>query len=195
MSTQGLEQATSGAAVTQSGGAGGVRELRLALVCYGGVSLAIYMHGVTKEIQKLAVASVAFERDDTTNPFAANDSSRAWWDLLAHLRDRGGNDGVRLRVVVDIIAGTSAGGINGVFLAKGLAGNRGQDALCTLWFEKGDIAKLLRGPGWMPTRMRIGWVAAGTLFRRKAGRPPVRGDRRCAWLHDALVAGDKGAAV
>lgn len=26
------------------------KELRLALVCYGGVSLAVYMHGVTKEI-------------------------------------------------------------------------------------------------------------------------------------------------
>src|SRR5436305_9164296 len=158
---------------------GGARELRLALVCYGGVSLAIYMHGVTKEIQKLAVASAAFERDDTTNPFAANDSSRPWWDLLAQFRDREGNDGVRLRVVVDIIAGTSAGGINGVFLAKGLAGNRGQDALCNLWFEKGDIAKLLRGPGWMPTRMRIAWVALGSMFRRKAARPPLRAAHMC----------------
>ena len=26
------------------------KELRLALVCYGGVSLAIYMHGITKEV-------------------------------------------------------------------------------------------------------------------------------------------------
>jgi hypothetical protein len=25
-----------------------VKEIRLALVCYGGVSMAIYMHGVTK---------------------------------------------------------------------------------------------------------------------------------------------------
>lgn len=29
--------------------AGDVKELRLGLVCYGGVSLAIYMHGMTKE--------------------------------------------------------------------------------------------------------------------------------------------------
>ena len=35
------------------------RELRLAVVCYGGVSLAIYMHGVTKEIHKLVLASAA----------------------------------------------------------------------------------------------------------------------------------------
>ncbi|MBT6036857.1 MAG: DUF3376 domain-containing protein, partial [Kordiimonadaceae bacterium] len=35
------------------------KELRLALVCFGGVSLAIYMHGVSKEILKLARASKA----------------------------------------------------------------------------------------------------------------------------------------
>jgi len=33
------------------------KELRIALVCYGGVSLAVYMHGVTKELWKLARAS------------------------------------------------------------------------------------------------------------------------------------------
>ena len=35
------------------------KELRIALVCYGGVSLAVYMHGVTKEVWKLARASRA----------------------------------------------------------------------------------------------------------------------------------------
>jgi hypothetical protein len=36
------------------------KELRIALVCYGGVSLAVYMHGVTKEIWKLVRASRDF---------------------------------------------------------------------------------------------------------------------------------------
>ena len=36
------------------------RELRLALVCYGGISLAVYMHGITKEVWRLARASRAF---------------------------------------------------------------------------------------------------------------------------------------
>ena len=36
------------------------KELRIALVCYGGVSLAVYMHGVTKELWKLARASRAY---------------------------------------------------------------------------------------------------------------------------------------
>ena len=33
------------------------KELRIALVCFGGLSLAVYMHGITKEILKLARAS------------------------------------------------------------------------------------------------------------------------------------------
>src|SRR5258705_13871275 len=36
------------------------KELRLALVCYGGVSLVLYMHGVIKEILKLSRASKAY---------------------------------------------------------------------------------------------------------------------------------------
>jgi hypothetical protein len=51
------------------------RELRLALVCYGGVSLAIYMHGITKELEKLVAASVAYERDQRSNPFDADDTA------------------------------------------------------------------------------------------------------------------------
>ena len=35
------------------------KELRFALVCFGGVSLAIYMHGISKEILKLVRASSA----------------------------------------------------------------------------------------------------------------------------------------
>ena len=36
------------------------KELRFALICYGGISLAVYMHGITKEIWRLSVASRAF---------------------------------------------------------------------------------------------------------------------------------------
>src|SRR5215468_12762924 len=35
------------------------QELRIALVCFGGVSLAVYMHGISKEILKLVRASAA----------------------------------------------------------------------------------------------------------------------------------------
>ena len=54
-------------------------ELRLALICYGGVSLAIYMHGVTKELHKLVKAGRRFDELadlDGPNPFETSESSR-----------------------------------------------------------------------------------------------------------------------
>ena len=39
------------------------KELRIALVCFGGVSLAIYMHGISKEILKLVRGSAALHGD------------------------------------------------------------------------------------------------------------------------------------
>jgi predicted acylesterase/phospholipase RssA len=42
-------------------GGADTKELRLALVCYGGSSLAIYMHGVIKELHRLAKGSVLAE--------------------------------------------------------------------------------------------------------------------------------------
>src|SRR2546421_1362500 len=119
---------------------GNARELRLALVCYGGVSLAVYMHGVTKELHKLVRASAASEA--VQNPFSLGTSERVYWELLSRMEAK---TGVRTRVIIDIIAGTSAGGINGICLAKALVLNESQDALRDLWFEKGDINKLAAG--------------------------------------------------
>jgi patatin-related protein len=48
-----------------------------------------------------------------------------------------------LRFVVDILSGTSAGGINAVFLAKALANNQRLDQLKELWVSEGDLARLL----------------------------------------------------
>jgi patatin-related protein len=172
-------------------GRGGVRELRLALVCYGGVSLAIYMHGVTKEIHKLVLASTAFEADPVDNPFPAAQSEHAYWNLLRHIADGelgGQAAGTSIRVVVDIVSGTSAGGINGIFLAKALAHNRSQDALRSLWFDKGDIKLLLRGSSKVPAWLRAGWM----LRRPTRMRPPLRGDAMCQWLHGALSDMDDG---
>jgi hypothetical protein len=36
-----------------------MREVRLGLVCYGGVSLAIYLHGVTKELSSAPTTRLA----------------------------------------------------------------------------------------------------------------------------------------
>ena len=123
------------------GNSGSVREVRIALVCYGGVSLAIYMHGVTRELHRLVTASSRFNEEP--NPFKPSCSEHVYWELLHELAAR---DGVRTRVVVDVISGTSAGGINGVFLAKAIAHDLSQKSLRDLWFEEADIGKLLTGP-------------------------------------------------
>jgi patatin-related protein len=159
------------------------RELRLAIVCYGGVSLAIYMHGVTKEIHKLVLASAALESDPENNPFGPDTTERVYWDILSRISTgRLGRHaaGANIRVVVDIITGTSAGGINGIFLAKAISGNRPQDGLRQLWFEKGDIKVLLEWPTWIPWPMRFVTMA---VARRK---PPLRGGNMSKWLYGAL---------
>ncbi|MGH9165731.1 MAG: patatin-like protein, partial [Acidimicrobiales bacterium] len=181
-----LEQTVQGGAGPRS------RELRLAVVCYGGVSLAVYMHGITKELHKLVLASTALEADHEHNPFPPGTTEGVYWDLLAKLAAAGdGTDGVAIRVVVDIISGTSAGGINGVYLAKALANNTSQDALRQLWLEKGDIGQLLRGWRRLPYQLRVAAMAA------KVWRwgPPLRGDDMSRWLHQALDTMDRSRAV
>src|SRR5204862_5366800 len=91
------------------------KELRLALVCYGGSSLAIYMHGVTKELNRLVKGSALLASSDADLVDTGSPSEQAYAKLLEELTGRDG--GVQTRVVVDIIAGTSAGGINGICLA------------------------------------------------------------------------------
>jgi uncharacterized protein DUF3376/patatin-like phospholipase len=161
-----------------------IKEIRLALVCYGGVSLAIYMHGVTKEIHKLLLASQAFGQDQENNPFDPGSTQHLYWERLRELNDR---DQVRTRVVVDIVAGTSAGGINGVYLAKAIAHNASQDALRNLWFEHGDIGELLRFPRRLPTRLRFALFGLQAMTHPLGVKPPLRGDEMCRLLYDALA--------
>jgi len=126
------------------------KELRLALVCYGGVSLAVYMHGVTKEILKLARASKAYhgipevdERQglgfaDTVRGADEHDSEAVYFEILQTIGRR-----LDLRVVVDIVAGASAGGINGVILARALAHDLSIEGLREVWLHQADVAELL----------------------------------------------------
>jgi predicted acylesterase/phospholipase RssA len=58
-------------------------------------------------------------------------------------KDWAPGDPIRTRFVVDILSGTSAGGINGLYLAKALANGQDIAALKRLWVEKGDIGTLL----------------------------------------------------
>jgi patatin-related protein len=157
--------------------AAGQKELRLALVCYGGSSLAIYMHGVTKELQRLVKGSALLDAGLEAAPKAASES--VYRQLLA---ERTAQTGVQTRVVVDVIAGTSAGGINGIYLAKALAHNQSQDALRDVWFERGDMKQLLLLPQRWPVKLRL-----GLLLPRALRRSPLRGGAMARWLYDALA--------
>lgn len=82
-------------------------EIRIGLVLYGGVSLAIYIYGVAIEVQRLLRAAQA------VRPAGEDGEQSAY---ARALRAAGSAE-----VTVDVISGTSAGGINGILLARALA--------------------------------------------------------------------------
>jgi len=112
------------------------KELRLALVCYGGISLAVYMHGVTKEIWYATRASRAFH-DSGSPSEGAEAVYRRLLETLVGTRE------LKLRILPDIISGASAGGINGVFLAQALASGQSLEPLTRLWLDGADVEVLL----------------------------------------------------
>ena len=112
------------------------RELRLALVCYGGISLAVYMHGITKEVWRLARASRSFH-----DRAPASDGSEAVYRQVLEAIEA--ESGIRLRIMPDIIAGASAGGINGIFLAQAIETGQSLEPLTDLWLDNADVDRLL----------------------------------------------------
>jgi patatin-related protein len=95
------------------------QELRIALVMNGGVSLAVWMGGVTLELDRV------------------RRSDGAYAELLSLTESE---------ARIDVIAGASAGGINGAVLALAIARECTVDDVRGLWMERGDIAALLRDP-------------------------------------------------
>ena len=73
--------------------------MRLALVLNGGVSLAVWMGGVTAEIDRMRRAAYPALMHGGGDPVL-----KRWEHLLERLR---------VRLIVDVIAGASAGGLNG----------------------------------------------------------------------------------
>jgi predicted acylesterase/phospholipase RssA len=96
------------------------REVRLGIVLYGGVSLAIYENGVAQELFRAV-------------------KGEGVYSFIKELIDSD--------IVVDIMSGTSAGGINGIMLGFALANGRDFKASAKLWREDGDILRLLNDPG------------------------------------------------
>jgi patatin-related protein len=101
-------------------------EVRLALVLNGGVSLAIWMGGVTCELDR---------------------ARRAGFPELRKLEDVGVWEQVcralGTQVTIDVIAGTSAGGLNGAVLAAAIARRAPMPPLREKWKELGDFDRLL----------------------------------------------------
>ena len=95
------------------------RELRLCLVMYGGISLAVYMNGIAREYFDLV-------------------RGRGVWGIFKRLAD--------VDVVVDVISGASAGGLNGLFLAYALCGHREFGHMVDLWRNRAGIEALLGDP-------------------------------------------------
>ena len=94
------------------------------------------MHGITKEVWHLARASRAFHDGlSATSP-----SQAVYTRLFADIEQA---TGIRLRALADIVAGASAGGINGIFLAQAVATGQSLDPLTDLWLNSADIDSLL----------------------------------------------------
>jgi patatin-related protein len=146
------------------------QETRFAVVMYGGVSLAIYINGIAQELFHL-VSSTARESTSATTalPVAELTPTQRVYRKLSYILsnrefrrscrkeadekakqklpytvpDAPEDDTIETRFVIDIMSGTSAGGINSIFLAKALANDQNIDQLKELWINEGDIELLL----------------------------------------------------
>lgn len=129
------------------------KDIRLAVVCYGGISLAVYQHGITKEILKLVRASKAYHTADsqeekihparTLKSVEGDRPEHSTEDVYFDLLKTFGSSNLNLRVIVDVVAGSSAGGINGIVLARALAHDLPIDPLTDMWMTEADIARVL----------------------------------------------------
>ena len=117
-----------------------MKELRIGIVLYGGVSLAIYMNGVVTEIWHTLRASTARK----PNRLKIGGTAEVYRTLIKNLR--GSCGGADLRIVVDTIAGTSAGGVNGVVLGKAIATGADAAVLNKTWIERAGIEDLAASP-------------------------------------------------
>jgi patatin-related protein len=136
------------------------QEVRFAVVMYGGVSLAIYINGVVQELFRMVRATAPefelaaqlysgdayFDSDDLSG------TERVYRELGQRLRASGevGDEPadpdsaeIRTRFVVDILSGSSAGGINAIFLAKAIANQQDIAGLRELWIKEADIGALV----------------------------------------------------
>ena len=103
-------------------------ETRVSLVLYGGVSLAVYISGTCQELLSVVRATAD----------SATSSTRA--EAAYHrLAEHAGEDRQPMKVSVDVISGSSAGGLNAVFLGKALTQGGTLDGLTKIWHSEADF--------------------------------------------------------
>jgi patatin-related protein len=142
------------------------QEVRFAVVMYGGVSLAIYIHGVAQELLRLVRATSLPEQELQSDPVA-----QKYREISPLVRDKNGTP-CPTRFVIDILSGTSAGGINAIFLAKAIAiHSKDLELLRETWLAVADMEQLLN------TKTPFG-----------AKRSLLRGDWMYTELHQAFKA-------
>ena len=179
------------------------REIRFAVVMYGGVSLAIYINGVAQELLNM-VRATAPNGIGSADPLLSEDKltgAQSVYRLLGRCLKEDGLrfdptvvDGtgearpIRTRFIVDVISGTSAGGINGVFLAKALALNQTMEGLKQLWVREGDLAKLLNDS------LSIGDLKEAGFTLQRPQQSLLNSQRMYRKLLEALANMDEGAA-
>lgn len=126
------------------------KELRLAIVFFGGVSLAVYQHGINREILNLVRASKLYHRDDretgstesSLHAHYPDEPARSTGDTYYRFLEAAGQQ-LDLRVIVDVISGASAGAMNGVALGRALAHDLSLSPLTDMWLAEADINQLL----------------------------------------------------
>ena len=121
----------------------------------------------------MTIATRACARISSTTRIHNNpeyDTEEVYFDLLREIGRK-----IELRVVVDIIAGASAGGINGAMLARALCHNLPINALRDMWLDNADVtvSACARGQSRTP--------GASFSCSRSSGSPTKYG----------MVAGDK----
>jgi patatin-related protein len=152
------------------------KEIRFAVVLYGGVSLAVYISGVVRELLAMvrATAPVPQSKGDdgleAMSEPSVTGSMSVYRELaqLLNAPEGGESKVVYTRFIVDVISGTSAGGLNGIYLAKALAKGRSLDHLRKFWLDRGDILGLLAGMS-------------------SPARSLLSGDDMLKWLHQAFA--------
>ena len=113
-------------------------ELRLAVAFTGGVSLAVWMGGMAREMNLLLSASRWRQGESVPD---TSDQGRKVRALYADLLEL-----LNVDFSIDVISGTSAGGINAVILGLANVARFDLDGLRKLWFDEGALGDLLRDP-------------------------------------------------